>query len=446
MNNLATKLRTTDSTPIADVLLPVAHHFLGDDAPIAVQTWDGTRAGPADAPLTAVVRSPDALRHIMWAPGELGLARAYVAGELDLEGDLALLLKIGDRQPSPEPRRRPFAGAETAAALVRAARRLGVVGRRPPSPPEEIRLRGRRHSRARDAQAVSHHYDVGNRFFEMLLGPSLTYSCAYWTDPDGGTLEEAQAAKHDLVARKLGLRPGMRLLDVGCGWGSMALHAAQVYGTQVVGITVSREQQRLASERVAAAGLADLVEIRLQDYREISDGPFDAISSIGMFEHVGEQRMEEYLTDLYRLLTPTGRLLNHAISRPSPSANSAVDPRSFMGRYVFPDSALMEVGNVVSAMQRTGFEVRDVQSLREHYARTLHAWSANLEAHWDEAQAEAGPGRARVWRLYLLASAIGFDENRTSIHQVLAARPDSRGFSAMPATRAGMDVATARRA
>ncbi len=441
MTQVATKSRTVDSTPIAEVLLPIAHHFLGGNAPIAVRTWDGTRAGPADAPLTAVVHSPDALRHILWAPGELGLARAYVAGELDLEGDLALLLKIGDEKSGPEPHRRALAGAETAATLLRAARRLGVIGRRPPSPPEEIRLRGRRHSRARDAQAVSHHYDVGNRFFEMLLGPSFTYSCAYWTDPDGGTLEEAQDAKHDLVARKLGLQPGMRLLDVGCGWGSMALRAAQAYGVTVVGVTVSREQQRLATERVAAAGLSELVEIRLQDYREVSDGPFDAISSIGMFEHVGEQRMEEYLADLYRLLTPTGRLLNHAISRPSPSAHAAVDPRSFMGRYVFPDSALLEVGNVVSAMQRTGFEVRDVQSLREHYSRTLHAWSANLDAHWDEAQAEAGPGRARVWRLYLLASAIGFDENRTSVHQVLAVRPDARGGSAMPATRAGMDVA-----
>ncbi len=440
MTHVATRNRTAESQPVAEILLPIAHHFLGHDAPIAVKSWDGTRAGPDDAPLTAIVQSPDALRHILWAPGELGLARAYVAGELDLEGDLSLLLKIGDHQPSPDQRRHRFADTDLATALWRAARRLGVIGRPLPSPPEEIRLRGRRHSRSRDARAVSHHYDVGNRFFEMLLGPSLTYSCAYWTDADGGTLEAAQAAKHELVARKLGLRSGMRLLDVGCGWGSMALHAAKEHGTEVVGVTVSREQQRLAQQRVAAAGLAGQVEIRLQDYRDVADGPFDAISSIGMFEHVGQDRMEEYLTDLYRLLPPTGRLLNHAISRPSPSARPAVDPRSFMGRYVFPDSALMEVGAVTSAMQRVGFEVRDVQSLREHYARTLHAWSANLDAHWDEAQTETSPGRARVWRLYLAASAIGFEENRTSVHQVLAVRPDARGLSAMPPTRAGMDA------
>jgi cyclopropane-fatty-acyl-phospholipid synthase len=443
VTSVATRFQKVVSKPAAEILLPIAHHFLGADAPIAVRTWDGTTAGPADAPLTAVVQSPEALRHIMWAPGELGLARAYVAGELDVEGDISLLLRIWDRQPTPEPRRRRLAEAETAATLLRAARQLGVIGRRPPSPPEEIRLRGRRHTRSRDAQAVSHHYDVGNRFFEMLLGPSLTYSCAYWTDPDGGTLEEAQAAKHDLVARKLGLQRGMRLLDVGCGWGSMALRAAQEHGAQVVGITVSREQQRLAAQRVKDAGLEDLVEIRLQDYREVKDGPFDAISSIGMFEHVGQDRTEEYLTDLYQLLAPGARLLNHAISRPSPSDRPAVDPRSFMGRYVFPDSALMEVGMVVSAMHRTGFEVRDVQSLREHYSRTLRAWSANLDQHWDEAQREAGAGRARVWRLYLAASAIGFEENRTSVHQVLAVRPDASGRSDMPPTRAGMDAVNA---
>ena len=216
MTHVATRSRTDNSEPVAEILLPIAHHLLGADAPIAIRTWDGSRAGPDDAPLTAVVQSPDALRHLLWAPGELGLARAYVSGELDLEGDISLLLKIGDRQPSPEPRRRRLADSrDRGGPAARRHAALGAIGRPPPSPPEEIRLRGRRHSRSRDARAVSHHYDVGNRFFEMLLGPSLTYSCAYWTDPDGGTLEQAQAAKHDLVARKLHLQPGMRLLDVG---------------------------------------------------------------------------------------------------------------------------------------------------------------------------------------------------------------------------------------
>jgi cyclopropane-fatty-acyl-phospholipid synthase len=439
VTDVETTVRPVEAPTVAELLVPIARHLLGPDAPVSLRTWDGSQAGAADSPLTVVVKSPDALRRLVWAPGELGLVRAYVAGDLDLEGDLSQLLRLGDKPVGTDDRRR-IPDTEFLATLWRAARRLGVVGRPLPPPPEEVRLRGGRHSRTRDARAVSHHYDVGNRFFELLLGPSLTYSCAYWTDPAGGTLEQAQAAKHELVCRKLDLRPGMRLLDVGCGWGSMAIHAARTHGVRVVGITVSKEQQRLAADRVAAAGLGEQVEIRLQDYRVLQDGAFDAISSIGMFEHVGMERTEEYLTGLHRLLVPTGRLLNHAISRPSPSDRPAVDPRSFMGRYVFPDSALLEVGAVVSAMQGIGLEVRDVQSLREHYARTLKAWSDNIEAHWDEVQEAAGAGRARVWRLYLLASAIGFDVNRTSIHQVLAVRPDTHGASGMPPTRAGIDV------
>ncbi len=439
MTQVDSTARSARSATVADALAPIAHRLLGD-APIAIRAWDGSVAGPADAPLTIVVRSPDALRRILWAPGELGVARAYVAGDLDLEGDLALLIRLGDRPAGPREGRPTLVDTAQMALIWRAARELHIIGPPLPPPPEEVRLHGRRHSPTRDARAVSHHYDVGNRFFELLLGPSLTYSCAYWTKPEDGTLEEAQWAKYELVARKLGLQPGMRLLDVGCGWGSMAIHAAKEHGVDVVGITVSREQQRLAAARVAAAGLEGRVEIRLQDYRAVSDGPFDAISSIGMFEHVGLQRMEEYLSDLHRLLAPTGRLLNHAISRPSPSEHAAVDPRSFMGRFVFPDSALLEVGTVISAMQGIGFEVRDVQSLREHYARTLLAWSANLEAHWEEAQQVAGPGRARVWRLYIAASAIGFERNRTAVHQVLAVRPSADGASKMPPTRAAMDV------
>ena len=280
---------------------------------------------------------------------------------------------------------------------------------------------------------------MSNDFYRLLLGPSLTYSCAYWYD-DGIDLAEAQAAKYELICRKLGLATGMRLLDVGCGWGSMAIHAAQHHGAQVVGITISEAQAALARERVADAGLSKQVEIRVQDYRDVADDPFDAISSIGMFEHVGEQQMGEYLTGLHGLLRPEGRVLNHAISRPNPDDNSGVDPDSFMGRYVFPDAALLEVGTVVSAMQRTGLEVRDVHSLREHYALTLRAWVANLEASWHEAQRQVGPGRARVWRLYLAGCALGFEQNRTAIHQVLAVRTGDDGAASVPATRSTFEV------
>jgi len=439
MTKPSTDRRSKPDEPVAQALQPLVRRMLGDDAPVAVRGWDGSCAGSADAAVTIVVHSPNALRRVLFAPGELGLARAHVAGDLDLEGDPETLLRIGEEAASRRGRGGAPLDVHALPDLWRLARRFGLAGRPPRPPAEEARLRGRRHSERRDGRAVSHHYDVSNHFYELVLGPTLTYSCAYWPSA-GTTLDQAQTAKHELVARKLGLRPGMRLLDVGCGWGSMAIHAARHHGSSVVGVTVSQEQHELAVQRVASAGLSDHVEIRLQDYREIADGPFDAISSIGMFEHVGRSHMGEYLATLNDLLSPGGRLLNHAISRPEPSSRPAIDPRSFMGRYVFPDAELLEVGTVISTMQRLRLEVRDVQSLREHYARTLRAWLANLSEHWDEAQQAAGPGRARVWRLYLAASALGFDQHRTSVHQVLAVRPHDGGSSGMPPTRAGMDV------
>ncbi|MEZ5139317.1 MAG: class I SAM-dependent methyltransferase [Acidimicrobiales bacterium] len=297
---------------------------------------------------------------------------------------------------------------------------------------------GRLHARRCDAEAIAHHYDVGNDFYELLLGPSLTYSCAQ-RYRDGSTSPRPRRPSTSWC-RVLGLAAGMRLLDVGCGWGSMAIHAARRHEVEVVAITISEEQAALARRRVADSGLGDRIEVRVQDYRDVHDGPFDAISSIGMFEHVGAERTAEYLDALVALLAPTGRLLNHAISRPDPDRRSGVSARSFMGRYVFPDAALQEVGTVVTAMARAGLEVRDVESLREHYARTLRAWVANLEARWDDAQQLVGPGRARVWRLYLAGCALGFEQGRTSIHQVLAVRPDGAGRSAMPATRSSFVV------
>ncbi len=300
-------------------------------------------------------------------------------------------------------------------------------------------MRGRLGTIGRASTAVRHHYDVGNDFYRMLLGPALTYSCAYWHRPSM-SLEEAQDAKHEFVCRKLGLRPGQRLLDIGCGWGSMAMHAARHHGAEVVGITLSPEQARFARERVRDAGLGHLVDVRIQDYREIDDEPFDAISSIGMFEHVPSGQVGPYLDALRGLVRPSGRILNHAISRSDPDVDPAVDPRSFMGRYVFPDSTLHEVGSVVSSMHRAGLEVRDVQSLREHYATTLRCWLDNLEDGWDRAVESIGEGRSRVWRLYLAGSALGFEQHRTSIHQVLAVNTPSTGSSGVEPTRAHMEV------
>ena len=433
-------VRTRRRTPsVATELEPVLHALLGGPPPFALHAYDGSRTGPPDAAVTVELHGPDALRHLLWAPGELGLARAHVSGSLDVDGDIFALLAARDQMGGAADDVSVDLGPREWAVLAKAARRLGVVGRRPPRPAEEAVAHGRLHTRGRDAEAIAHHYDVGNDFYELLLGPSLTYSCACWYR-DGIDLAEAQAAKHELVCRKLGLAAGMRLLDVGCGWGSMAIHAARRHEVEVVAITISEEQAALARRRVADSGLGDRIEVRVQDYRDVHDGPFDAISSIGMFEHVGAERTAEYLDALVALLAPTGRLLNHAISRPDPDRRSGVSARSFMGRYVFPDAALQEVGTVVTAMARAGLEVRDVESLREHYARTLRAWVANLEARWDDAQQLVGPGRARVWRLYLAGCALGFEQGRTSIHQVLAVRPDGAGRSAMPATRSSFVV------
>jgi cyclopropane-fatty-acyl-phospholipid synthase len=403
---------------------PLITSLLGG-VPVRIQFWDGSFIGPEDSPHGVIhVRSVDAIRRMAWAPDELGAGRAYVAGDIDFEGDVFTLNKT--LRPAGRSIR---AGLKAAPAALAAARDLRVFGRPLPPPPEEARLHGRRHSEARDAAAIAHHYDVSNDFYEQVLGPSMTYSCAVFESPSA-TLEEAQAAKHELVCRKLGLEPGMRLLDVGCGWGSMAMHAAEHHGVHAVGVTISRRQAELAAKRVAAAGLADRVDIRLQDYREIDDGPYDAISSIGMFEHVGEAKLAEYFRRLFALLRPEARLLNHGISRP-PSRRARFARGGFIERYVFPDGELHEVGRVVSAIQQQGFEARHVESLREHYALTLRRWVANLDGAWDAAVAEVGAARARVWRLYMAGSARNFEAGRTMIHQVLAVRADD-GRSGMP--------------
>jgi cyclopropane-fatty-acyl-phospholipid synthase len=426
-----TPLRAVDKGPgggAADAVAPLLSELFGGPPPVHVQLWDGTSLGPSGGN-TLVVRSADAVRCLLWSPGELGLARAFVAGDLDFEGDIFEMLAVL-HAASPT---RFRIGSRLPWLALRAAHQLGALGPPIPPPPEEAAPRGQRHSRARDAQAVRHHYDVSNEFYAMVLGPTMTYSCARFSG-DADTLESAQESKHDLICRKLGLhaRTGQRVLDVGCGWGSFALHAARQYKAQVVGVTISPVQAQYARDRVAASGLERQVEIRLQDYRDVRDGTFDGIASVGMFEHVGSAKSAEYFDAMRRLLKPQGRLLNHAISS---VGGSRVGARSFIGRYVFPDGELIDVGQVVLAMEEAGFEVRDVESLREHYAKTLRAWVGNLEQRWDAAVAEVGVRRARVWRLYMAGSANGFDDGGISVHQVLGvvAAPDGR--SGMPATR-----------
>ena len=413
---------------VAELFVPLLGLILGDRLPVRFEFWDGSAIGPSDRAGSVLVESPDALRRLLWAPGELGLARAFVLGDIEFEGDLVGVLRaLRDVVPREERLRVPVLGS------LRAARRAGALGLPLKRPDEEAAPRGLRHSKQRDARVIRHHYDISNDFYRLVLGSSMTYSCARFIEASA-TLEHAQAAKHDLVCRKLGLdrAPGMRLLDVGCGWGSMALHAASVYGANVVGVTLSDAQAELANRRVKEAGFDDVIEIRVQDYRDLAGEQFDAVSSIGMFEHVGKAKMAAYFESLHELLTPTGRMLNHAISS---VGGSRLGRRSFIGRYVFPDGELIDVGEVIVAMERAGFEVRDLESLREHYAKTLRAWIRNLQTSWDEAVGLVGSHRARIWLLYMAASVNGFEDGGISIHQVLGIRPGSGGASHVASTR-----------
>ena len=409
-------------------LAALLESLLGTDLPVQVRIYDGSSLGPPDAPATVVVRNQDAVQRIVTSRGsELGFARAYVAGDIDIEGDIYAVIALRERVASIRP---------NVAALRHAARALGIDSlaalrrlRPLPPPPEEVVLHGFRHSRARDAKAIASHYDVSNDFYRLILGPSMTYSCAVF-ERDTDSLDQAQANKYELICRKLGLRPRMRLLDIGCGWGGMVMHAARHHGVSAVGITISNAQYELARKRVVDAGLADLVEIRFQDYRDIHDGPFDAVSSIGMVEHVGLAKLGEYFTQIERLLRPGGRLLNHGICRPA-GQKERLGRNSFVNRYVFPDGELVELGKVISSMQGTGLEARHSESLREHYARTLRHWVANLEANWDAATRDAGDAHARIWRLYMAGAAVAFETGSTQIHQVLAVKPEG-GRSGMP--------------
>jgi cyclopropane-fatty-acyl-phospholipid synthase len=422
--------------------------IFANELPFRVEAYDGsvaeaTVASSANNVTLKIIRR-EALTRVLTHPGELGLARAYVAGDIDVDGDLDALFDLA------VPPINHILKVDNLRSLLSV---VGASALKPIAPPSiEAKQRGSLHSRSRDKAAISHHYDVSNRFYEMVLGPSMTYSCAVFNTPQD-TLEVAQQRKVDLVARKLALEPGMRLLDVGCGWGAMAIHAAATYGTSVVGVTLSAPQQRYATERARLAGVSDLVEFRLQDFRDVSDGPYDAISSIGMSEHVGRRSLANYTQTLFDLLRPGGRFLNHAIGRPAsfdedPQPSRAAETSrqlqialgmrgpskngsAFIERYVFPDGELHEVGTLVSMFQGHGFEVRHLESLREHYALTLRYWVDNLTKRFDEAVDEVGVQRARVWRLYMSGSAVGFERRHLEIHQVLCVRP-LNGSSELP--------------
>jgi cyclopropane-fatty-acyl-phospholipid synthase len=381
--------------------------------PFSLRFWDGStvRATEAGAP-TFWFRSPLALAHVLRAPGELGLGRAYVTGLLEVD-DLDAAIAIVDSFEPPD-----LGFVQQARLGVAVARACGVVVP-PRAPAIELRLRGQRHTISRDRAAVRHHYNVGNEFFALFLDRSMTYSCAYW---QGGatTLEEAQEAKLELVCRKLGLTEGERVLDVGCGWGSFAIHAASRHGVRVVGVTLSEPQAALARRRVAEAGVGELVEIRVADYREVTDGPFDAISSIGMVEHVGEERIDLYAQRLAGLLKPGGRLLNHGIAKLQDFDTK--DEGAFSERFVFPDGVPLPLSRVELALERAGLVTKHVEGLPEDYARTLAEWLARFEGRQEEAIRLAGIERVRVWRLYLRAARQGFQTGWASIYQVLARR------------------------
>ena len=396
---------------------------------LGLRAYDGSSLGPPDPPRTLHLLTPRAASYLATAPGDLGLARAYVAGDLDVEGvhpgdpyDLLVdLAAVRFRRP-------------TAAAALEAARTLGVKGLTPPPPPPQEALprwrrvaEGMRHSLPRDAQAISRHYDVSNRFYELVLGPSMTYTCA--CDPHAdATLEQAQDDKYRLVLDKLGLEAGDRLLDIGCGWGGMVRAAAR-RGIRVTGVTLSRQQATWAQEALADEGLTDLAEVRHSDYRAVWESGFDAVSSIGLTEHIGVRNYPAYFGWIRDRLRPGGLLLNHCITRPH---NRRQETGHFIDRYVFPDGELTGAGRIITEAQDAGLEVLHDENLREHYALTLAQWCRNLVEHWDECVAEVGEGTARVWGLYMAGSRLGFERNEIQLHQVLALRTHDDGGSGLP--------------
>ncbi|WP_193604779.1 SAM-dependent methyltransferase [Nocardioides dongkuii] len=413
--------------PIGDAL----ESLLRDGLPVRFTAYDGSSAGPADSPVELELANQRGLQYLLTAPGDLGLARAYAAGDLRLHG-----VHPGDPYPAMQlilhhtKFRRPGP-----AELLTILRGLGLANLRPPPPPPQEHLprwrrvvEGMRHSMRRDAEAIQHHYDVSNTFYEHVLGPSMAYTCAVYPEKDA-SLERAQAEKHDLVCRKLDLRPGQRLLDLGCGWGGMVAHAAEHYGVRALGVTLSRPQASWAQAAIERRGLGSRAEVRHADYREVQETGFDAISSIGMTEHIGIRAYPAYFSFVRDRLRDEGRMLNHCITRPH---NRPVPTGAFIDRYVFPDGELIGSGRIISAAQDAGLEVMHEENLRAHYAMTLRDWSRNLVENWDACVAEVGEATARVWGLYLASCRLGFEGNVVQLHQVLTVRTSPEGSDGFP--------------
>jgi cyclopropane-fatty-acyl-phospholipid synthase len=413
----------TSKPGAAGVIADLVRAQAGIDLPVRLRLWDGSEAGPAGAPVL-IARSPRALRRLLWSPGELGLARAYITGDLDVDGDLTDGLRrlrgaIGHKPPrgGARPSSAPLPGP-AALAAVRAVARLRVpVWPPPPPPPCELRVRGRLHSRARDQAVIAGHYDLPAAFYQLILDPSMAYSCGYWTGAH--TLAAAQRAKLELICDKLGLQPGSRLLDMGCGWGSLTVHAARDHRARVTAVTLSAEQGGYVRQRVRGLGLADRAEVRIQDYRDpIDHAGYDAIASVEMGEHVGAAQYPRFCSALHRLLRPGGRLLIQQMSR----AGRAPGGGPFIESYIAPDMHMRPVGETVRLIENAGFGVTGVQAMREHYVRTIRAWLDNFEANLPAVAHILTEEQVRVWRLYLAGGALAFEEGRMGVDQILAIR------------------------
>ncbi len=404
--------------------------IFGGDVPVRFTAYDGSASGPDDAPFKVSLTSERGLNYLLTAPGTLGIVRAYLMDDLVVEpmdeaDPYDVLVFFEDRLTQLKPR---LAQIPELARFLKDHRPT-----LPELPPQETPgalhriAHGLQHGRQRDAEAIHHHYDVSNRFYEMLLGESMTYTCACYPT-EKATLEEAQAEKYDLVCRKLGLEPGMRLLDVGCGWGGMVRHAVRHYGVTALGATLSAEQAAWAQARIEHEGLADRAQVIFSDYRDVAETGFDAVSSIGLTEHIGPANYGAYFRFLNDKLRDGGRLLNHSITRPD-NQHPGIPARGFINRYVFPDGGITGSGDIVRVIEDSGFEVRHQENLREHYAMTCRDWCRNLAKHWDECVEEVGIGTARVWGLYLAGSALSFERNRIQLHQVLASKTSESGTS-----------------
>ncbi|OWA13571.1 SAM-dependent methyltransferase [Streptomyces sp. CS113] len=420
----------TTRTGAAHRLAALAQEALGGPLPVRLRAWDGSETGPAEGPVV-VVRSRRALRRLLWQPGELGLAQAYVTGELDVDGDLADGLRrmwAATRERRLHPPRLSLADRARAAGT---AVRLGAVGPRPATPASQARLRGGLHTRSRDRAAISHHYDLSNDFYRLLLDETMAYSCGVWTDGSADAdAAGAQRAKLELICRKLGLTAGSRLLDIGCGWGSLTLYAAEQHKAEVTAVTLAREQAAYVREQVRERGLEDRVEVVCQDYRDITGGGYDAVSTVEMGEHVGDAEYPAFTAALHRMVRPEGRVLVQQMSR-GPGAPGG---GAFIEAYIAPDMHMRPLGETVQLLEDAGLEVRHVESLREHYVRTVGAWERTLEERWDEFVALAGEETARVWRLYLVGGALAFEQRRMGVDQILSVRPTGEGAAGMPAT------------